>query len=321
MRRLQRPEQLPLRIGAIEPHAQAVGNPLIVRGQSRVEALPQHFARGEYLVAPLDIGSAALVRHEARRRDDIDRRRRPRLIRVAPPAVGSPGRTGLRADRRGARAPLGGELKRKLVLGVDPQHRVRQIGDERHPEPYVETVKIDAPARRRVADRRGSQPETLAPRAHFARLAVDRQAPALVEHPAGCAAQLLVHAHRKVEREHHIAKVDADPLRRLIAAHAVAQPILSRPDVEQPAVIFVRRPIVGRYRDRRLINGMHAGGNKPHQRQSGENRRLPSCKRRADHHPARFCPCYAFTSPPDRPRRSCRRRFRDLPNSECERDP
>src|SRR3546814_17387008 len=53
-----------------------------------------------------------------------------------------------------------------------------------------QAVEVDAPARRGVADRRRVQPKTLAPRAHLAGVAVDRQAAPLVQHPAGCAAPL-----------------------------------------------------------------------------------------------------------------------------------
>src|SRR3546814_9341856 len=47
----------------------------------------------------------------------------------------------------------------------------------------VQAVEVDAPARRGVADRRRVQPKNLAPRAHLAGVAVDRQAAPLVQHP------------------------------------------------------------------------------------------------------------------------------------------
>src|SRR3546814_11000509 len=75
-----------------------------------------------------------------------------------------------------------------------------------------QAVEVDAPARRGVADRRRVQPKTLAPRAHLAGVAVDRQAAPLVQHPAGCAAQLPVDAHRAVEREHDVTQIDANQI-------------------------------------------------------------------------------------------------------------
>src|SRR3546814_5787751 len=87
---------------------------LIVRRQPRVEALRQHLARGENLVAPLDIGSAALVRHGPRRGHDVDRRGRPCLIRPRRLRQARKVEGGLRTDPRRARAPFGGELERQL---------------------------------------------------------------------------------------------------------------------------------------------------------------------------------------------------------------
>jgi len=237
------------------------------------------------------MGSATPVRHRAGRSDDIDRRRRPRLIRPRRLRQAGKVEARLRADRRGACAAFDGKLKGQPFLRIDAQYRVRQIGGERDAEPLVQTIEVDAPARGGVADRRFGQAETRAPRAHLACLAVDRQAAPLVEHPAGCAAQFPVDAHREVEREHDVPQVDANPLRRPIAAHAVAEPILARAHIEQPAVVLVRRPAVARNRKRCFFNSLRdSGEHRPRQRQRGKQRRPPSAKRRADHRRSRVGP-------------------------------
>ena len=74
------------------------------------------------------------------------------------------------------------------------------------------------------------------------RLPIDIDGVAFGERPALCAARLFVEADRNVQREQGIGKVDTHALRRLIAAHAVADPVLAQADFEQERVIGGRRP-------------------------------------------------------------------------------
>jgi len=90
---------------------------------------------------------------------------------------------------------------------------------------------------------------------------VQGEAFALLEKPAGCAARLTVKSHRQVHRLDEIRHVNADALRRLIAAQRVTQPVGARMQLEDQRVVLVRLPAAlgPRLRAHRRTNAKRRG--------------------------------------------------------------
>ena len=62
---------------------------------------------------------------------------------AAPPAARSRGRMRLAGGSKPRARRSAASLERQLVLRIDPQHRVRQIGGKRHAKPVVQAVEVD----------------------------------------------------------------------------------------------------------------------------------------------------------------------------------